>query len=157
MTQRVLQEAADWVWVPAHAEDYTGPDYRLTVYPDRTSVQWSATTRPLAEVITEVRARARAAGRPALRWWVNGRTAPPDTAMVLEEHGFRPVEVVEVLARDLADVDDLGAALALPDDVVVCPADDADTIRACIRDRGAGCGGPRCPCRFPRRAVALRR
>jgi hypothetical protein len=103
MKQRVV-EAATWAWVPSDAQDYVEADYRLTIYPHRASVQWSTTSRPLPELIAEVRQRAREAGHSAVRWWVNGRTAPANTA------------------------DELAAALDLPDDVIARPADDADSI-----------------------------
>src|SRR6266536_745713 len=53
MERRVLKAAADWVFVPPDAEDFIGADYRMTLYPDRASVQWSATERPLDEVIAD--------------------------------------------------------------------------------------------------------
>jgi GNAT superfamily N-acetyltransferase len=127
MKQRVV-EAATWAWVPSDAQDFVEADYRLTIYPDRASVQWSTTNRPLPEVIAEVRQRAREAGRPELRWWVNGRTAPADTSDVLQQHGFEQIETVEVLALALKSADELTAALDLPADVVVRSADDADSI-----------------------------
>jgi hypothetical protein len=126
MRERVLQAAADWVWVPPDAEDFIGPDYRLTLYSDRASVQWSATERPIDEVIAEVRERG--AASPRVRWWINARTTPADTADVLRRHGFEKVETVEILARELTDVDVLVANLDVPDDVVVRPAMDAESI-----------------------------
>ncbi|WP_132148153.1 GNAT family N-acetyltransferase [Kribbella antiqua] len=124
MERRVLEAAADWVFVPPDAEDFIGPDYRLTLYADRASVQWSATERPLEEVIAEVRARG--AVRPVVRWWVDGRTTPLNTAEVLRQHGFEEVEVVEILARDLANIDRMD--LGVPEDVEVRPALDAESI-----------------------------
>ena len=129
LDQRVVDAAAEWVWVPPDAEEFSGPEYRLTVYPERVSVQWSATSRPVAELIAEIRERARSTGKPVLRWWVNGRTVPPETATALEEHGFRQVETVEVLARSLDDADELRAILDVPQDVIVRPADDPESIR----------------------------
>jgi hypothetical protein len=89
----VLEAASDWVWVPPDAQDFIEDDYRLTLYPDRTGVQWSATDRPLTELIAEVRERA-SNTNPVLRWWVNGRTKPDDTADILKDHGFERVENV---------------------------------------------------------------
>jgi hypothetical protein len=103
-------------------------EYRLTFHPDRTIVQWSATDRPLPELIAEVRNRVRDAGRPVLRWWVNDRTAPADTAEVLQQHGFELIETVEVLAVELIDPDQLTAALQVPEDVIARPANDAESI-----------------------------
>jgi hypothetical protein len=123
----VLKAASDWVWIPPDAQDFIEADYRLTIYPDRTSVQWSATDRPLTEVIAEVRVRA-SGTNPVLRWWVNGRTKPDDTADILKDHGFELVETVEVLARDLTSTEDLEAALNPPSDVDVRPADTPDLL-----------------------------
>jgi hypothetical protein len=128
MRERVVEAAANWAWVPSDAQDYVEADYRLTIYPHRASVQWSTTSRPLRELIAEVRQRARDADRPVLRWWVNGRTAPADTGEVLEQHGFEQLETVEVLALELKNADEITAALELPDDVVVRPAEDAESI-----------------------------
>ena len=129
LKQKVVEAAAAWVWVPPDAEDFVEAEYRLTAYPDRTSVQWSATNRPVEELIAEVRERARETKRPVLRWWVNARTTPSTTARVLREHGFQQVETLEVLARQLDDADELRATLNVPDDVMVRPADDPDSIR----------------------------
>ena len=126
MERRVLKAAADWVFVPPDAEDFIGADYRMTLYPDRASVQWSATERPLDEVIAEVCERG--AVRPVVRWWVDARTTPSNTAEVLREHGFEEVEVVEILARELTDADGLAAELAVPRDVEVAAALDAESI-----------------------------
>jgi GNAT superfamily N-acetyltransferase len=127
MKQRV-DEAATWAWVPSDAQDYVEVDYRLTIYPHRASVQWSTTSRPLPELIAEVRQRAREAGHSAVRWWLNGRTAPANTADVLEQLGFELIETVQVLALELRSADELVAALELPEDVIARPADDADSI-----------------------------
>jgi hypothetical protein len=115
--------------VPPDAEEFIGPEYRLTIYPERVNVQWSATSRPVAELIAEIRERTRSADKPVLRWWVNGHTTPSETPAALAEHGFQQVETVEVLARKLDDTDQLRAILDVPQDVVVRPADDPDSIR----------------------------
>jgi hypothetical protein len=125
--QQVLEAASNWAWIPPDAEDYIEADYRLTVYPDRTSVQWSATERPLDELIAEVRERARGTN-PVLRWWVNGRTAPDNTAAVLADHGFELVETVEVLARKLTTAEELTAVLDPPGDVEARFANTPDLI-----------------------------
>jgi hypothetical protein len=125
--QRVLEAATDWVWIPPDAEDHIEADYRLTVYPDRTSVQWSATERPLDELIAEVRERARGTN-PVLRWWVNGRTKPDGTADALMNHGFELVETVQVLARKLTSAEELTAALDPPTGVEARPANTPDLI-----------------------------
>ncbi|WP_112242265.1 GNAT family N-acetyltransferase [Kribbella monticola] len=125
--QQVLKAASDWVWIPPDAQDFIEDDYRLTIYPDRTSVQWSATDSPLTELIAEVRERA-SGTNPVLRWWVNGRTKPDDTADILKDHGFELVETVEVLARELTSIEDLEAAISPPSEIDVRPADTADLL-----------------------------
>ncbi|QNE18581.1 GNAT family N-acetyltransferase [Kribbella qitaiheensis] len=127
MRERALKAADDWVWIPPDAEDYIEADYRLTVYPDRTSVQWSTTERPLDEVIAEVRERARGTN-PVLRWWVKGHTKPDNTAAILLDHGFELVETVEVLARQLSTADDLRSTLNPPSEIEVRPANTPDLI-----------------------------
>src|SRR5690242_13336657 len=97
MRERVLKAAADWVWVPPDAEDIVTADYRVVVYAGRgPSVQWSSTTRPLDEVIGELRAKT--PDGTALRWWVDARTQPETTGEILLSKGFREVEVLEILA-----------------------------------------------------------
>ena len=125
MRERVLKASADWAWVPPEAEDIVTPDYRMIVFGyRRPSVQWSATERPLDEVIAEVRERAPEGSN--VRWWVDARTRPANTAEVLQEHGFREVEVVEILAQELTD--GLTERLDVPNDVVVRPALTAEDI-----------------------------
>jgi GNAT superfamily N-acetyltransferase len=95
---RVRAGAARWIWVPVDATEVETDDYRLTHYTDYSSVQWSRTTRPLRDVLDEVLGHARAAGRPTLRWWVDGRTEPADTDEQLAALGLREVERLVVLA-----------------------------------------------------------
>ncbi|TDD58775.1 N-acetyltransferase [Kribbella antibiotica] len=124
MRERVLKAAAEWIFVPPDAVDVVTDDYRAVVYGGRgPSVQWSSTVRPLDAVIAEVRAL----GQP-VQWWVDDRTQPADTGEVLQSKGFREIEVVEVLARNLPG--DLSPRLDVPDDVVVRPALDAAGIEA---------------------------
>ncbi|MFK4087106.1 GNAT family N-acetyltransferase [Kribbella sp. NPDC020789] len=121
MRERVLRTAAEWSWVPPDAVDVVTPDYRAIVYGGRgPTVQWSATER-LDGVIAEVQTL----GQP-VRWWVDSRTRPADTAEVLQAKGFREVEVVEVQAQELTG--DLTERLDVPGDVVVRPALDAASI-----------------------------
>lgn len=128
--ERVLDAAASWVWVPADAVDHVLDEYRITYYPDRTSVQWSRSRRPAAEVIDEVVAKVRADDRTALRWWVTDATRPAGTERALRESGFTPAETVDVLAWELGDA----AAprlprLDVPDDVTVEPVVDETGVR----------------------------
>lgn len=100
--ERVRAAAGRWVYVPVDATEVTTDDYRLTHYTDYTSVQWSRTDRPLTEVLDEVTAHAREAGRRTLRWWVDSRSRPADTDAQLRELGLRLVERLEVLALPVA-------------------------------------------------------
>lgn len=95
---RVRAAAARWVWVPVDATEVTTDEYRLSHYTDFSSVQRSATGRPVASVLEEVLGHVRAAGRPILRWWVDARTEPADTEEQLAAAGLRLVERLEVLA-----------------------------------------------------------
>ncbi|GAB3948265.1 hypothetical protein GCM10029976_079070 [Kribbella albertanoniae] len=125
MRERVLRAAAEWVWVPPDAVDVVTDDYRMIVYGGRgPSVLWSSTTRPLDELIGEMRERA--PDGTALRWWVDARTLPADTGEILQSKGFTQVEELEILARPLSG--DLAAELDVPGDVVVRQALDAESI-----------------------------
>ncbi|GAA1684541.1 hypothetical protein GCM10009745_31200 [Kribbella yunnanensis] len=125
MRERVLKAAADWVWVPPDAVDIVTDDYRAVVYGGRgPSVQWSSTTRPLDEVIAEVRRKTPDGMK--LNWWVDDRTQPKDTAEVLLSKGFELSEVLEILARPLTS--DLTEELEVPADITVRPALDAESI-----------------------------
>lgn len=127
MRERVLKAANDWTWIPPDARDYIEDDYRLTIFPDRTSVQWSVTERPLDELIAEVRDRARGTN-PVLRWWVKPHTKPEDTADTLIRNGFELVETVEILARELSSVEEIKAAINPPTEIDVRPANTPDLI-----------------------------
>ncbi|WP_405061545.1 GNAT family N-acetyltransferase [Kribbella sp. NBC_01505] len=131
MRERVLKAAAEWVWVPDDAEDIVADDYRLIVYSRGPVVQWSSTTRPLEVVHAEMRERIPAGTR--LRWWVDAQTQPANTAEFLQGKGFTEVEDLEILARPISA--ELTEELAVPEDVVVRQALDAETIeRAALVD-----------------------
>lgn len=112
----VRAAAARWIWVPVDATEVVTDDYRLTHYSDYSSVQWSATERPVADVLGETLDHARAAGRPTLRWWVDGRTTPRGTEATLSAFGLEMVERLEVLALPVE------AELPATDDVTVVQA-----------------------------------
>lgn len=114
----VVAAAARWIWVPVDATETITDEYRLSHYADYSSVQCSTTTRPLRQVLDEVLAHTRAAGRPLLRWWVDERTTPADTERRLEELGLRMVERLEVLALPVS------ADLTVPDGVEVTLVED---------------------------------
>ena len=116
--EAVRAAAARWIWIPVDATEVTTDDYRLTHYTDYTSVQWCATERAVADVLSEVVDHARAAGRPTLRWWVDERTRPEDTEAQLAALGLRQVERLEVLALPVE------TELPVPDDITVVQATD---------------------------------
>lgn len=104
--ERVLQAAAEWVWVPSDAEEVRTNDYHLIAYPEffhmPTQVAWSRTQRSPDEVIDEVLVHARRLGRPAVFWWVSRATAPSDTEQSLNALGAELVDSVTVLGCELA-------------------------------------------------------
>lgn len=116
--EAVRAAAARWIWIPVDATEVTTDDYRLTHYTDYSSVQWSRTSRPLDELLSEVVDHARTAGRPTLRWWVDERTCPTDTEAQLGALGLRLVERLEVLALPVE------TDLPVPDDVTVAQVAD---------------------------------
>lgn len=139
--QRVLDAAAAWVWVPPDAVDHDLGVYRLTYYPDRTSVHWSRSERPATELVDEVLAKVRADGRTSLRWRVNDATRPADTERHLLVGGFVLVETVEVLAWELGDAATPRLPrLDVPRDVTVRPVTDEAGGRRGVR------GLPRAGC-----------
>ncbi len=125
--ERVLDAAANWVWVPVDAVDATTTEYRMTLYRDLASVAWSTTERPVEDLADEIVRRAREAGSPRLRWWVTDRTTPAQTATVLERLGFQLAETLDVLALDLTSFEPEG--LRLPKDVTVRLAEDEASLR----------------------------
>ncbi len=105
---RVRAAARRWIWVPVDATEVTTEEYRLTHYTDYTCVQWSLARRPVADLVEEVVEHARAAGRPRVRWWVDERTRPADTAEQLAGLGLRKDERLEVLALPVeSELDEL--------------------------------------------------
>jgi len=134
--ERVLREAEDWVWVPTDAEDDTTDERRLTVYPDRVSVQWSRTGRPFDDLLAEVTVRAAATGRPVLHWWTRPSSRPDDIGDHLVAHGFRRAEVLDVFALDLSRpgaAADLHERLEVPAEVEVRRVTDEGGVRAAGR------------------------
>jgi GNAT superfamily N-acetyltransferase len=130
--QRVLREAEDWVWVPVDAQEDLTDERRLTVYPERACVQWSRTDRPFDDLLAEVTERAERTGRSALRWWTGSTSRPVDTGERLQAAGFQKVEVLDVLALDLAErgaLARLAARLDVPADVEVRAVTDMVGLR----------------------------
>lgn len=113
--EAVLAEAAAWVWIPPDARQATSGEYQLIAYPDHylqpTSVAWSASGRPAADLIAEITAHVRAFGRDTVYWWVRDTTRPRDLETALRGRGGVMVETVQYLAFDLAAGEpDLGLA-----------------------------------------------
>ena len=127
----VRAAAARWIWVPVDATEVSTDEYRLTHYTDYSSVQWSRTSRPVADLLGEVLDHVRAAGRPRLRWWVDERTEPADTERQLAALGLELTERLEVLALPV------GTELPVPADVTVAEVRDrAGVERASRLQRG---------------------
>ena len=99
----VVAASEDWLWVPPGAETVATEEYLLVRYPDHysdnTQVVRTTCRRPVAEVVREVRERARAWGRGEVVWVAHLGAEPPDLAAELEAAGGRLVETVDVLAR----------------------------------------------------------
>lgn len=111
--EAVQQAAAEWVWVPPDAEQVVTDEYQLIAYPQYfqhpTKVAWSASERPVGELIDEVAAHVRDWGRDRFYWWVRADTRPADTEAVLLSRGATLADTVHVLAYDLAEgLPDLG-------------------------------------------------
>jgi len=124
---RVRAAAARWVFVPVDATEVVTDDYRLIHYTDWSSVPWSRSERPLAELLDEVLGHARAAGRSTLRWWVDERTEPADTEERLAALGLTMVERLLVLALPV------DAELAVPDGVDVVQVQDRAGVELACR------------------------
>jgi GNAT superfamily N-acetyltransferase len=111
--EAVRRAAAEWVWVPPDAEQIVTDDYQLIAYPqyfsEPTQVAWSASERPVDELIDEVAGHVKAWGRDTVYWWVRANTRPADTEAVLRSRGATLAQTVHILAYDLADgLPDLG-------------------------------------------------
>ncbi len=109
----VRRAAADWVWVPANAEQVVTGSYQLVAYPRHfqhpTQVVWSVSERPAGELIDEAAAHVRGWGRDTLYWWVRPDTRPADTEATLQSRGAALAETVQVLGYDLGGaLPDLG-------------------------------------------------
>jgi hypothetical protein len=92
--QRVLDVAADWVWVPDGAVDLRTDDYQLVRYPDRVldpgfpaAQMWPKTARPLDEVIAEVTGQVRGWELPSVDWCITAATRPAHTEAALLARG----------------------------------------------------------------------
>lgn len=125
----VVAASESWVWVPPGAETVATEDYLLVRYPDHysdnTQVVRTTCHRPVAGVVREVRARARAWGREEVLWVAHLGAEPPSLAADLEAAGGRLVETADVLSRGLADG---GPDLAPPEDLELRVVDSVDVL-----------------------------
>jgi hypothetical protein len=146
--QRVLDAAADWVWVPDGAVDVCTDDYQLIRYPHRVletgfpaaQVVASATARPLGEVIGEVTGRVRSWELPSVDWWITSATRPADTEAVLLARGAELTETMNVLGCPLGD--DTAPQPDPPADVLVEVVHDERTLHAASSIAVTGWGRP---------------
>jgi GNAT superfamily N-acetyltransferase len=145
-TPEAVRAAADaWVWIPPGAQQIVTSEYQLIAYPAHyahpTQVAWCKTTRPAADVVSEVIAHVRAWDRDQVYWWVKDEepagAGQPSTGQAgtgqagieeaLQRLGGRLAETVQVLGYDLSDgVPDLGPAGGLQTELVR----DERTLRA---------------------------
>ncbi len=133
--RRVLEAAADWVWVPDGAVDVHTDEYQLIRYPGRVleagspaaQVSRSQTARPLDEVIAEVAGQVRGWELAAVDWWITVATRPADTEAVLLARGAELTETLNVVACSL---DDDAPRPEPPTGIVVELVQDEHTARA---------------------------
>jgi hypothetical protein len=133
--QRVLAEAAAWVWIPPEARTVDTDDYLLIAYPahfaDPTvATRWHS-DRPADELIDDVLDAAHGLGRDAVNFFeLNDTTRPPDLEQRLKERGGALTETLAVLALDLrTGLPDLD----VPADVEVRRVTTLDDLRAIDR------------------------
>lgn len=128
--ERILREAASWVWTPAGARRVEDAGRLLVHLPWRQSIvhRSSVADEALARaMISSTISEAHEAGSAGLYWWTRPSTSPGCTARLLSESGFRVCEEVEILAFNLK-----GAVLpdlASPVGVEVEPVGDLGSLR----------------------------
>jgi GNAT superfamily N-acetyltransferase len=130
----ILAEAAAWVWVPPDARQVTTAEYQLIAYPGHyqqpTSVAWTSSARPAAELMGEVSAQVRAWGRDTVYWWIRDTTRPAGLEDALRGDGGELTETVQVLAFDLTDgLPEAGAVQATPAQATAAHGLDARVVR----------------------------
>jgi GNAT superfamily N-acetyltransferase len=130
--ERVLAEAAEWVWVPEDAPTVDTGDFLLIAYPPHFSdltvaTRW-ASDRPADELIDDVLDAAHELGREVVTFFdLSDTTRPADLERRLMERGAERTETLAVLALDLAEgVPDLDP----PGDVELRPVATIDDLRA---------------------------
>jgi hypothetical protein len=133
--ERVLAEAAAWVWVPDDARTVDTDDFLLIAYPrhfsDPTVATRWASDRPGDVLIDDVLAAAHALGRDSVTFFDLGdTTSPADLERRLEERGAERTETLAVLALDLGrGLPDLD----VPGDLELRPVVTLEDLRASDR------------------------
>lgn len=130
-TERVLQAAREWVWIPDDAVRDTTADLDIVGYPSYfempTQVLRTSSELPFDDLLAHARDLAASWGRHVLFWWVVDDSRPTDLEDQLLSHGAILAEETDILAIDL------GRALppAVVDDrLVVQRICDEPTVRA---------------------------
>jgi GNAT superfamily N-acetyltransferase len=133
--ERVLAEAAAWIWYPPEARTVDTDEFLLIAYPEHfadptVATRWHS-DRPADELIDEVLDAAHGLGRASVNFFELGETTrPPDLERRLRERGAQLTETLAVLALDLtAGLPDLDA----PPEVEVRRIAGVDDLRAADR------------------------
>jgi hypothetical protein len=141
--QRVLAEAAAWIWYPPEARTVDVDDYLLIAYPPHFSdptvaTRWNS-ERPADELIDDVLEAAQGLGRESVNFFeLSDTTRPADLEQRLRERGAELTETLAVLALDLTTgVPDLD----VPPGLEVRRITDLDDLRAVDRVDVAVFGG----------------
>jgi hypothetical protein len=105
--ERVLAEAASWVWYPPEARTVDTEEFLLIAYPPHFSEPTVATRwnseRPADELIDDVLAAAHGLGRESVNFFdLSETTRPRGLERRLRERGGELTETLAVLALDLA-------------------------------------------------------
>jgi GNAT superfamily N-acetyltransferase len=130
--ERVLAEAAAWIWYPPEARTVDTDEFLLIAYPEHfadptVATRWHS-ERPADELIDEVLAAAHGLGRDSVNFFELGEaTRPLDLEQRLRERGAELTEQLAVLALDLAaGLPDLD----VPPDLEVRRITDIEDLRA---------------------------
>jgi hypothetical protein len=129
---RVLAEAAAWIWYPPEARTLDTDEFLLIAYPEHFSDPTVATRwhseRPADQVIDDVLDAAHGLGRESVTFFELGEgTRPRDLEQRLRERGGELTETLAVLALDLTrGVPDLD----VPPDLEVCRITGIEELRA---------------------------
>lgn len=134
-TERVLQAAHEWVWIPDDAVRETSADLDVVGYPSYfampTQVMRTSSELPFDQLLARARDLAGAWNRDALFWWVRADSRPTDLEDQLLAHGASLVEETDILAIDLLGISAEQPALAAVsiDQLLVQRVSDERTVR----------------------------